>query len=233
MCGGLGHLDLPGAGQVTVAGPLRLCRAHPEQAEPRHLDRRYRRSGKSAPGRDRHARRSDLAQPQGARRRRSDGRQPRAQSDADRPARRAVAGRAARAAATSLGATPTRAELAQKLSVTEADLAAIEAAEKQPYRNGGFRIYDVSNPAKPKLMHHQLTGGIGVHRFDMDERYAYISTEMDGFVGNILVIYDMRDPTKPRGSFALVDAGTAYRRRRKAVMVRQAPPAAPRAALRR
>ena len=42
------------------------------------------------------------------------------------------------------------------------------------------------------------TGGIGVHRFDMDERYAYISTEMAGYVGNILVIYDMRDPAKPQ-----------------------------------
>jgi len=92
---------------------------------------------------------------------------------------------------------PTRAELAQKLNITEADLTAVEAAEKQPYRNGGFRIYDVANPAVPKLIHHQLTGGIGVHRFDMDDRYAYISTEMEGFVGNILVIYDLRDPKKP------------------------------------
>jgi hypothetical protein len=96
-----------------------------------------------------------------------------------------------------LGRDATRGELAQKLNVTEADLAAIEAAEKQPYRNGGFRIYDVSDPLKPALIHHQLTGGIGVHRFDMDERYAYISTEMDGFVGNILVIYDLRDPKNP------------------------------------
>jgi hypothetical protein len=96
-----------------------------------------------------------------------------------------------------LGRDASRAELAQKLNVTEADLVAIEAAEKQPYRNGGFRIYDVSNPAKPALIHHQSTGGIGVHRFDMDERYAYISTEMDGFVGNILVTYDLCDPKKP------------------------------------
>src|SRR5262245_62455749 len=96
-----------------------------------------------------------------------------------------------------LGREPARTELAQKLGVTEADLAAIEAAELRPYRNGGFRIYDVSNPSKPKLIHHQLTGGIGVHRFDMDERYAYISTEMQGYVGNILVIYDMSDPRKP------------------------------------
>ena len=96
-----------------------------------------------------------------------------------------------------LGRDASRGELAQKLNVTEADLVAIEAAEQQPYRNGGFRIYDVSNPAKPALIHHQLTGGIGVHRFDMDDRYAYISTEMDGFVGNILVTYDLHDPKKP------------------------------------
>ncbi len=96
-----------------------------------------------------------------------------------------------------LGRDASRGELAQKLNVTEADLAAIEVAEKQPYRNGGFRIYDVSNPSKPALIHHQLTGGIGVHRFDMDARYAYISTEMDGFVGNILVTYDLRNPKKP------------------------------------
>jgi hypothetical protein len=97
-----------------------------------------------------------------------------------------------------LGREPTRAELARKLRVTEADIIEIEAAERQPYRNGGFRIYDVADKSKPKLIHHQLTGGIGVHRFDMDERYAYISTEMEGFVANILVIYDMRDPKKPQ-----------------------------------
>src|SRR4249920_231159 len=37
-----------------------------------------------------------------------------------------------------LGREATHAELAQKLNVTDADLVAIEAAEKQPYRNGGF-----------------------------------------------------------------------------------------------
>jgi len=97
-----------------------------------------------------------------------------------------------------LGREPTRAELAQRLSLSEADIVAIEAAEKQPYRNGGFRLYDVANPAAPKLIHHQLTGGVGVHRFDMDERYAYISTEMDGFIGAMLVIYDLRDPQRPQ-----------------------------------
>ena len=100
--------------------------------------------------------------------------------------------------ADALGRPPTRAEIARRLSITEADLEAVEAAEKQPYRNGGFRLYDVANPAQPRLIHHQLTGGIGVHRFDMDARYAYISTEMEGFVGNILVTYDIRDPQRPQ-----------------------------------
>ncbi len=97
-----------------------------------------------------------------------------------------------------LGREPSRAELAQQLNITEADIVDIEAAEQSPYRNGGFRIFDVSKPTAPKLIHHQLTGGRGVHRFDMDERYAYISTEMEGFLGAMLVIYDLCDPQRPQ-----------------------------------
>jgi len=37
-----------------------------------------------------------------------------------------------------------------------------------------------------------------VHRFDVDSRYAYISTEMEGFNGNILVIYDIQKPDRPQ-----------------------------------
>ena len=71
------------------------------------------------------------------------------------------------------------------------------SSQKNSYGEGGFKIYDVSNREKPKLITHHRTHGRGVHRFDMDERYAYISTEMEGYVGNILVIYDIRDPAKP------------------------------------
>jgi hypothetical protein len=99
--------------------------------------------------------------------------------------------------ARSLGRAPTRAELAARLSVTEDDVRKIEEEAQRGYRNGGFKIYDVSDPARPREIVHQHTGGIGVHRFDMDERYAYISTEMAGFIGNILVIYDIRDPAHP------------------------------------
>ncbi|MGH8619421.1 MAG: hypothetical protein ACREUW_17165, partial [Burkholderiales bacterium] len=92
-----------------------------------------------------------------------------------------------------LGREPTDAELAAKLGIREADIAMVAAAAKKGYHNGGFKLYDVANRAKPKLIGFRKTGGIGVHRFDMDANYAYISTEMEGYVGNILVIYDLRD----------------------------------------
>jgi hypothetical protein len=97
-----------------------------------------------------------------------------------------------------LGRGPTHAELAGKLGVTEVDIGEIEVEAKRGYHNGGFKIYDVSAPAEPKEIVHHKTGGIGVHRFDMDERYAYISTEMKGYVGNILVVYDIGDPQRPQ-----------------------------------
>ena len=61
----------------------------------------------------------------------------------------------------------------------------------------GFCIYNVKDKTKPKLIKFMRTHGKGVHRFDLDEQYAYISTEVEGFVGNILVIYDIRDPSNP------------------------------------
>ncbi|HUA51209.1 MAG TPA: sigma-70 domain-containing protein [Candidatus Sulfotelmatobacter sp.] len=96
-----------------------------------------------------------------------------------------------------LGREPTNAELAEKMSLQEADIPKLLEAEQQPYRDGGFKIYDVSKPAEPRLIAYQRTGGIGVHRYDMDAQHAYISTEMPGYVGNILVIYDIRNPERP------------------------------------
>jgi hypothetical protein len=97
----------------------------------------------------------------------------------------------------SLGRAPTDAELAAELRVKPGDIPVLDEARERGYRDGGFRIYDVSDRANPRLLHHERTFGFGTHRFDMDERYAYISTEMEGFVGNILVIYDIRDPARP------------------------------------
>ena len=193
----LGHLDLPGAGQVTIAGNYAYVGHIPNKedlgtsivdisdpAKPRLVATVNVGDPTSHSHKVRVA--GDLMIVNHERNPTAAGR--RAQ---DMPAIR-------RGLREAFGRDPTRAELLQKLNLTEADLAEIEKDEAQPYRNGGFRIYDVSKPAAPKLIHHQLTGGIGVHRFDMDERYAYISTEMDGFVGNILVAYDLRDPKKPQ-----------------------------------
>ncbi len=95
------------------------------------------------------------------------------------------------------GREGTHAELAALLGFKESDMPGVEAIERTAYDGGGFRIYDVSDRAKPKLLCFQKTHGIGVHRFDMDENYAYISTEMPGYIGNILVIYDLRNPARP------------------------------------
>jgi hypothetical protein len=97
----------------------------------------------------------------------------------------------------SLGRAPTHREIAELLSVKEEDIAVLEAAERTAYDQGGFKIYDVKEKTRPRLLAFRKTGGKGVHRFDMDENYAYITTEMDGFIGGMLVIYDIRNPEKP------------------------------------
>jgi hypothetical protein len=96
-----------------------------------------------------------------------------------------------------LGRPPSDAEIAAELKVRPEDIPVLEEARRRGYRDGGFRIYDVSDRANPRPLHYEKTFGFGTHRFDMDERYAYISTEMEGYVGNILVIYDIRDPSRP------------------------------------
>jgi hypothetical protein len=66
-----------------------------------------------------------------------------------------------------------------------------------PGFRGGLRIYDVSTPARPREIAFWPSGGRGVHRFTFDGRYAYISPEMDGYVGNIVMILDLADPARP------------------------------------
>ena len=96
-----------------------------------------------------------------------------------------------------LGKDATDAALAAELGVEASDIPILDAARERGYHDGGFRIYDISDKTAPKLITHNKTHGFGVHRFDVDERYAYISTEMEGYVGNILMIYDVADPASP------------------------------------
>jgi hypothetical protein len=92
----------------------------------------------------------------------------------------------------------TDAEIAAELKVKAEDVPTLREGNRRPYADGGFRIYDISDRSRPRLLAYQKTHGFGVHRFDMDGRYAYISTEMEGYVGNILVIYDIAKPDAPQ-----------------------------------
>jgi len=62
---------------------------------------------------------------------------------------------------------------------------------------GGLAIYDVARPSEPKFITKWETHGAGVHRYDFDGRYAYVSATKEGYVGNIVVILDLKDPAKP------------------------------------
>ncbi len=103
------------------------------------------------------------------------------------------------AARAKLGAGASDADLAAEIGGVDAsDIAALDAARERGYHDGGFCIYDISDRANPKRLCHKKTHGFGVHRFDVDENYAYMSTEMEGYIGNILVIYDHSDPADPK-----------------------------------
>src|SRR5262249_57789830 len=75
---------------------------------------------------------------------------------------------ARRALTEALKREPTREEIAAKMSVSENDLALLEAFEQRGYDNGGFKIYDVSEPTRPNLICYHKTGGIGGPPFGLD-----------------------------------------------------------------
>lgn len=66
-----------------------------------------------------------------------------------------------------------------------------------PDFRGGLGIYDVTKPSAPRLIKRWETAGMGVHRFDFDGRYAYMSPTVDGYVGNVAMIMDLKDPANP------------------------------------
>jgi hypothetical protein len=78
-----------------------------------------------------------------------------------------------------------------------------DSGPREPVQSG-IKVYDVSKPAEPKLLSFFKTGkwsrnggGVGCHRFWFDGHYAYISAEMPGYYGNIMMIVDVSDPKNP------------------------------------
>jgi hypothetical protein len=99
--------------------------------------------------------------------------------------------------AAGLGRPANDVEIAAELKVKPDDVPLLREGNRRGYADGGFRVYDIADRNRPRLLNDTKTHGFGVHRFDMDARYAYISTEMEGYVGNILVIYDLARPDAP------------------------------------
>ena len=73
----------------------------------------------------------------------------------------------------------------------------------EKYRNrgepfqGGLKVFDVSDPRRPRELSFFRAAGTGVHRFDFDGRYVYFSPEVEGYLGNIVMILDLKDPGRP------------------------------------
>jgi hypothetical protein len=62
----------------------------------------------------------------------------------------------------------------------------------------GLRVYDLSKPEAPREFAFLPLGGLGPHRiWYVGERYAYVSVHLPEFSDHILVIVDMKEPTKP------------------------------------
>ena len=62
---------------------------------------------------------------------------------------------------------------------------------------GGLKIYDISDKSRPREISMMKSQG-GTHRFDSDGDYAYLSPQLEGYVGNILMTVDIRDPEHPK-----------------------------------
>jgi len=64
----------------------------------------------------------------------------------------------------------------------------------------GVQIWDVAtDPGDPRLLSYYDTTGRGTHRNHYaGGRYAYLASQPEGYIGNILIILDLEDPTNPK-----------------------------------
>ena len=65
-------------------------------------------------------------------------------------------------------------------------------------RSSAAASTSTTSPSRGAEADHEVAhDGGGVHRFDFDGRYAYISPTAEGYVGNIVMILDLIDPARP------------------------------------
>jgi hypothetical protein len=62
----------------------------------------------------------------------------------------------------------------------------------------GVLVWDLEQPASPRLLGRFRTGGVGTHRnFYAGGRYVHLAANMSGFRGHIYVVIDISDPSRP------------------------------------
>ncbi|WP_344953713.1 hypothetical protein, partial [Actinomadura miaoliensis] len=63
----------------------------------------------------------------------------------------------------------------------------------------GLYIWDIEDPVRPRRLSHYRTGGTGTHRnLYPGGRYVHLAAGLEGFTGNIYVILDIADRSRPR-----------------------------------
>ncbi len=95
------------------------------------------------------------------------------------------------------GAHSHKVRVSNGVMVVNHEINHADARPLPPDFRGGLGIYDVSKPTSPRLLRRWETVGSGVHRFDFDGRYAYVSPTLEGYVGNVAMIMDLKDPANP------------------------------------
>ncbi len=83
------------------------------------------------------------------------------------------------------------------LMIVNQELNFNDPNDPPPEFRGGVCIYDVSDRRNPKLLSRWKTEGQGVHRYDLDDRYLYLSSTAEGYLAHIVIILDIRDPANP------------------------------------
>src|SRR3989475_13326880 len=62
----------------------------------------------------------------------------------------------------------------------------------------GVLVWSLADPVRPKRLGQYKTGGTGTHRnFYSGGRFMHLAAGMPGYNGNIYVIVDISDPSKP------------------------------------
>jgi hypothetical protein len=91
------------------------------------------------------------------------------------------------------GASSAKVQIADGLLLTNAEQRGRDTPERT-----GLGIYDLADPVRPRPLGFWDTSGIGVHRmWYAGGRYAYVSAEIDGYLGRIFFVIDLDDPEHP------------------------------------